>query len=391
VNGEAADAEELWMIDPICRVRLSHLRIPFKEPFRISTGEVATKDAILVQLETKAGMVGLGESSPMSAGFGYSSDTPDGCWVELSERIAKSLLGRSFEEQEEIASHSTTAWAGLSHFSIAGAETACWDLLAQARHEILAETLGATEVAIAQGVDCGLAVGLYPTVVELLRVVELHLSEGYKRLKIKIAPGRDLELVRAIRQHLGPIDLMVDANAAYTSNDLDVLRALDEFDLLMIEQPMAAADLAGSASLQAVLETPICLDETATTPERTIQAIEQGAGRIVNIKLQRVGGFGPALAIHEACRKHGVACWVGSMPELGVGQGHGLHLATLPNCRFPTDIEPSARWFVDDIIEPAIELAPGGKIRIPTRPGLGFLLNSAKLQRYEVQSQEFVS
>lgn len=379
------------MVGPIRRVQLSHVQIPFKEPFRISSGEVTTKDAILVLMETGDGLVGLGESSPMAPGFGYSADTPEQCWRELTEGVAPALLGRSFDDEEGIAALGAEAWGGCSPFAAAGPETACWDLLAQTRHEVLAETLGVGDDVIAQGVDSGLAVGLYPTVVELLRVVESHLSEGYQRLKIKIAPGRDVELVRAIRQHFGPIDLMVDANAAYTVADLETLRQLDDQDLLMIEQPMAADDLDGSAALQAAIETPVCLDETATTPARTAEAIDRGAGRTVNIKLQRVGGFGPALAIHELCRRRGVPCWVGTMPELGVGQGHGLHLATLPNCRFPTDIEPSARWFVDDVVEPAIELAPGGKIRVPTRPGLGFLLNAQKLQRYQVRHAEFTS
>lgn len=375
------------MTDAVRRVRLSHLQVPLKEPFRISAGEVAVKDAILVQLETEGGLAAVGEASPMAAGFGYSAVTPDRCWKELEETIAPRLIGRSVDDPAAIAA-TAADWAGCSSFAVAGAETALWDLLAQSRHEILAETLGASEDSVEQGVDSGLAVGLYPTVVELLRVIESHLVEGYKRVKVKIAPGRDLEVVRAVRQHFGPIDLMVDANGAYGVADLDLFRALDELDLLMIEQPMAAADLAGLAALQAAIETPVCLDETATTPARTAEAIEAGAGRIVNIKLQRVGGLGPALEILDLCRRHQVACWVGSMPELGIGQGFGLHLATLPNFRYPTDVEPSARWFVDDVIEPALELGHPGRFRVPTRPGLGFLVSAPKLHRYQVRTAE---
>jgi O-succinylbenzoate synthase len=234
-------------------------------------------------------------------------------------------------------------------------------------------------------------VGLYPSIVELLESIETHLAEGYRRVKIKIAPGRDVEHVRAVRQHFGDIELMVDANGAYTRDDLDVFRALDDDDLLMFEQPMARDDLDGLAALQAAVSTPVCIDESAESPEQTAEAIRRGACKIVNIKLQRVGGFGPALAIHDLCYEHGVACWVGSMPELGVGQAQGIHLAALANCRYPTDIEPSARWFVDDYVVPLIELSAPGLLSVPTRPGLGYQVDPAKVRRYQVQHREFTA
>jgi O-succinylbenzoate synthase len=154
---------------------------------------------------------------------------------------------------------------------------------------------------------------------------------------------------------------------------------------------MAADDIDGLAALQAAVSTPVCLDETAETMDRTAAAIERGAGRIVNLKIQRVGGLGPALAIHNLCHQHQVACWVGSMPELGIGQAHGIHLATLANCKYPSDIEPSARWFVDDYTVPSIDLAAPGIIEVPTRPGLGFHIDTAKLRRYQVRQQEFTT
>ncbi len=378
------------MADPIQCIRLTHLQIPLKEPFRISGGEIALKDAILVTIETAGGRIGLGESSPMAASFGYSTDTPEGCWKDLTSRIAPRLLGHSFTHPEQIATIAAD-WAGCSRFAIAGAETACWDLLSQARHECLAETLGAAEDQLDFGVESGLAVGLYPSIVELLRAIEAHLVEGYKRVKIKIAPGRDIELVRAVRQHFGEeLPLMIDANAAYSIADRDLFQELDAFDLLMFEQPFATADLDGLAQLQALVNTPICIDETAETPEQTAEAIRRGACKIVNIKLQRVGGFGPALAIHDLCQQQDIACWVGTMPELGVGQAQGIHLATLANCKYPTDVEPSARWFVDDIVEPLIELIAPGMLRLPAdRPGLGYQINTSKLRRYRSREQEF--
>jgi O-succinylbenzoate synthase len=372
--------------DPINRVVLTHIQIPLKEPFRISGGEVAIKDAILVELETASG-IGLGESSAMASGFGYSADTPEQCWAELADRIAPDLLGRSFCELEDIAA-AASAWGG-SRFAVAGAETALWDLLGQARHESIAELLDASELRIDMGVESGLAVGLYSSIVGLLKAIEGHLEAGYRRVKIKIEPGQDVELVRAVRQHCGDIELMVDANGAYTSADLDVFRELDQYDLLMFEQPMASGDLDGLAALQAAVATPVCLDETADSLERTAEAIRRGAGRIVNLKIQRVGGIGPARAIHDLCYQHGVDCWVGAMPELGIGQAHAIHLATLPNCKYPADIEPSARWFVDDYTIPLVGFASAGIIEVPTRPGLGYHVDPLKVKRYQVRQQEF--
>jgi O-succinylbenzoate synthase len=369
-------------------VVLTHLQIPLKEPFRISGGEVAIKDAIVVSVETASG-IAHGESSPMASGFGYSADTPAGCWDDLHDAIAPGLIGRTIDSIESIAALAST-WKG-SRFAAAGAENALWDLLGQAHHATIAALLGAIDEQINLGVQSGLAVGLYPSIVELLKAIEIHLAEGYRRVKIKIRPGSDVELVRAVRQHFGEIPLMVDANGAYTVADLDVFRELDDFDLLMFEQPMALSDLDGLARLQKAVTTPVCIDETAETHAQTEEAIRRGACRIVNLKIQRVGGLGPAREIHDLCHQQGIACWVGSMPELGLGQAYGIHLATLANCKYPTDVEPSARWFVDDYVAPPLELSAPGLFTVPTRPGLGFQVDPAKIRRYQVRQAEFTA
>jgi O-succinylbenzoate synthase len=374
--------------DPIERVVLTHLQIPLKEPFRISGGEVAVKDAILVALETPSA-IGLGESSPMAATFGYPCDTPETCWDSLTTRIAPDLLGRTVASIEDINALAGSWDAG--RFAVAGAETALWDLLGQARHASIAEVLGAPDLRIDLGIESGLAVGLYPSIVELIKTIEAHLEAGYRRVKIKIRPGEDLELVHAVRQHFGEVELMVDANAAYTAADIDLFRELDQYDLLMLEQPMGVDDLDGLAALQGAVTTPVCLDETAESLEKTARAIERGACRIVNLKIQRVGGLGSALAIHNLCHQRGVACWVGTMPELGIGQAHGIHLATLANCKYPSDIEPSTRWFVDDYTVPMIDMAAPGIISVPSRPGLGVLVDPAKVRRYQVRQEQITA
>ena len=387
-TGSVSEAIVMIASSPIERVVLQHLQIPLKEPFRISGGEVAVKDAILVTLETSSG-IAHGESSPMAAGFGYSHDTPESCWNDLADSIAPSLIGQTFDSTAAIAQKCSTWTASPS--ALAGAETALYDLLGQTHRTTVAHLLGAINEQINLGVESGLTVGLYPSIVQLLRTIEAHLAEGYRRLKIKIQPGSDIEVVRAVRQHFDDLPLMVDANGAYTAADIDLFRALDDLDLLMFEQPMRPGDLDGLALLQQSVTTPVCLDETAVSVEETARAIARGACRIVNLKIQRVGGLGPARAIHDLCLSQGVACWVGSMPELGLGQAFGIHLAALSNCKYPSDIQPAARWFVDDYLAPALELSAPGLFAVPTRAGAGFQVDAAKVRRYQVRSAEFAA
>lgn len=379
------------MIESIVRVGLTQLQIPFKEPLRTADGEVLVRDAVVVAVESANGLVGVGECAPLPAPVGTPGATIDECWEDLLMRIAPALLGQRFGTLEGIAAIAA-AWHNCHRTAVAGAETALWDLLGHARGMSLAELLGVAPEIIAAGVESGLTVGFYPTVVDMLRAIEPHLAEGYRRIKIKIRPGRDLEFVAAVRQHFG-LDLLlaVDCDGTYTQADTETLRRLDELDLLMIEQPMPADELHGMAALQQVLATPICLDETAADPERVSSALALGSGRIVNLKIQHLGGLGPARALHELCRQRGAACVVGSTPELGIGRAQGIHLGTLPNCKYPSDVTPSARWFVDDYIVPLIEMSTPGVLSVPNRPGIGYQLDEAKLRRYQVRHEEFAA
>ncbi len=370
--------------NPVERVVLTHLQIPMKESWPEVTAETRARDVILVTVETSSS-IAHGESAPPTTGV--RAGALEECWNELTGVIAPSLLGQKVDCTERIG-EVASLWKA-SRTATAGAETALWDLLGQAHHVTVAQLLGADEVQIAMGVQSGLALGLYPSVVELLKSVESHLAEGYKRVKIRIAPGRDVELVRAVRQHFDDLSLMVDGGGQYTSADIELFRELDDFDLLMFEQPFAADDVAGLAALQQAVSTPVCLDETAETHEQTAEAIRSGACRIVNLKIQRTGGLGPARAIHDLCFKQGVACWIGSTPELGLGQAYGVHLATLANSKYPADLQPSARWFVDDYVSPAFELSSPGLFSVPTRPGVGFQVDPQKVHRYQVRREEF--
>jgi O-succinylbenzoate synthase len=346
------------------------------EPFRISSGEVAEKDAIVVRVEA-GDFTGWGESSPMAGAF-YSSDTPDSCWRDLCEVTVPAVFGR-----EEILSESLPG----AHFASVGVETALWDIEAQRRGMPLHAVLGGAR----DRVESGLAVGLYDDTAQMLRAIETHLAAGYKRVKIKIARGSDVELVRAVRGEFGDnLPLMVDANGDYTLEHLDIFRRLDEFNLMMFEQPFPGPMLEELAELQRHVRTPVCLDESLEDLAATERAIQLGSLRIANIKIQRVGGFGPALKIYELCKAHKLDIWMGTMPELGIGQVQGAAMASLSGCTFPTDVEASARWFRDDIIEPWLDVRDG-MIDLPKTPGLGYRIDPEKLARYKVQERTFTA
>ncbi|MCS7023559.1 MAG: o-succinylbenzoate synthase [Bryobacteraceae bacterium] len=362
------------------RIVLTHVRIPLVEPFRISSGAVAVKDAIVVRIETNLG-VGFGESSPMAGSF-YSSDTPESCWRELCEQVVPALLSGEFASPLEAARTASTL--PVRNFAKVGVETAFWDLAAQQDGTPLCVLLGGA----IRPVPSGLAVGLYDDPADLLRAIERYLPAGYQRVKIKIEPGRDVDLVRQVRRHFGSIPLLVDANGAYNLSQADVFRRLDEFDLLMFEQPFPAGSLSELAELQRQVRTPVCLDESLDSLEQLRAAIGLGSVRIANIKIQRVGGFTQAVAMANICREHNLPFWIGTMPELGIGQAQGLALATIEGCAFPTDVEASLRWFCDDLIEPLIELQDGYLLP-SSAPGLGFSVDVRKLKRYTVAEQVF--
>lgn len=362
------------------RIEITHVRVPLVEPFRISSGAVSEKDGIVVRIDTGE-MEGFGESSPMSGTF-YSCDTPESCWQDLTAQLIPPLIGRHFNSALE-AAESLASMPG-SNFAKAGLETAFWDLEARGRGKPLYELLGGTD----KPVESGLAVGLYDDTAELLRAIDRYLQDGYKRVKIKITRGRDVELVRAVRGAFGAIPLWVDANGAYDLSDLETFKALDDFGLMMFEQPFAAGMLGDLAELQRKVRTPVCLDESLETTSDVHRANAFGSMKIANIKIQRVGGLGPALAMHDFCRGHGIPVWIGTMPELGIGQAQGMALGTLSGCAYPTDVEASSRWFRDDIIEPLLEVK-GGLLRPPCAPGLGFAVSRAKLERYAVASRQF--
>ncbi len=359
----------------IDRIVLTHVRIPLVEPFRISSGAVAEKDGIVVELRSE-GLSGYGESSPMAGSF-YSSDTPEKSWAELCGVVAPAMVGREFGCADEWNQALDRLPAGK--FTKTGVETALWDLAAQRQGKPLHVALG----GVKNCVESGLAVGLYNDTAAMLRVIERHLADGYRRVKLKIEPGHDVEIVRAARRAFGEIPMFVDANGAYGLEHLHTFRRLDDFGLMMFEQPFPGPALEELATLQSEVRTPVCLDESLESPEMLERAIELGSLRIANFKIQRVGGFHHALEMVRICRANSIPAWAGTMPELGIGQAQGAALAALPEFVYPTDVEASSRWFQDDIITPFIEVR-NGEIELPQSPGLGYAVDESKLRKYKV-------
>lgn len=361
-------------------IRLHWVQVPLWEPFRLSNGEIRVKDAILVEAQA-GGTTGWGEASPL-AGSAYSTETPQSTWDFLRDHLIPAFIEQP--ELDPLRCLDRLSELPGEPFARAGLEGALWDLHAQRVGVPLWSLLGGSN----RPVESGAAVGLFTEVSDLLSRVEKFLNQGYRRIKIKIAPGQDLELVRALRQRFGNIPLMVDANAAYRLEDAKLFEEMDEYGLMMIEQPLAGEALAEHAELQRKLRTPICLDESADSLESIQSILRQGSGRILNIKVQRMGGLWPARQAHDLAWAAGIPCWLGTMPELGIASVQGLHLATLPNFTLPSDVQASERWFVEDIISPPISITPDGFLSLSDEPGTGCRVEIERVERYRIRFEE---
>jgi len=363
-------------------VVLHRVRVPFVEPFRISNGVVAEKDSILIEARTEANLVGWGECSPMSGSF-YSATTPDNSWEALTQELIPQILhGKSVDLNNLL--NRLRAMRGDA-FAKAGIEGAFLELSARQNGIGLCDLLGIKHCPVASGV----AIGIFDTIEELLQRVRQYVEQGYQRVKVKIQPGWDVEPVRAVREQFPKVPLMVDANAAYSLADEMLPLELDRFGLMMIEQPFSAEAIDEAGELQANLRTPLCADESAESLTSLKQIIGRKAARIINIKVQRVGGMLEGLSMLQTARAAGLECWVGTMPELGIASAQGLHLAMHSGFSFPTDIEASTRWYTDDVIEPFIEIDRDGFIHVPKDVGSGFTVSREKVEKYTTAVEMF--
>ena len=363
----------------IDRITLREIRMPLVHPFETSFGRTTERRILLVEVE-EDGAVGWGEVTCGERPF-YNEEWVDAAWLILRDFVAPRILDIDIASAADIAGRSSHIRG--HHMARGGLETAAWDLEARKLGLPLWQHIGGSRTEI----DCGVSIGIQDSVEELLELIEREVRAGYQRIKIKIKPGWDVEVVRQVRAAFRTIRLMADANSAYALSDAAHLRRLDEFDLMMIEQPLSHDDIIDHAQLQARLDTPICLDECIRTARHAEQAIEMNAGRIINIKLGRVGGFSEALLVHNVARAHGIPVWCGGMLESGIGRAHNIALSTLDNFTLPGDVSASKRYWKRDIIDPPVEVGPEGTIAVRDEAGFGYELDRDYIEVLTVREE----
>jgi O-succinylbenzoate synthase len=364
------------------RLELREIAMPLLAPFETSFGRTTLRRILILRVFDRSGGTGYGECTASEGPF-FNHETIDTAWLIISQFIAPLLSQAGPSRADEVID--VLAPIRENRMAKGGVEVAVWDLEAKLAGTPLWQHLGGTQSEI----KCGVSIGLQESRETLLDKVSRELEAGYQRIKIKIKPGRDVELVEAVRSRFPSTALSVDANSAYSlERDLDLLKELDRFDLLMIEQPLAPGDLVDHAKLQAALRTPICLDESIVSPASTAHALELRACRIINIKLGRVGGHREARAIQEFARVSKVPVWCGGMLESGVGRAHNIAMSTLPGFCLPGDVSASARYWAHDIIEPAVTVSRKGTIRAPLSPGIGYAVDETRIESLTVRREE---
>ncbi len=365
----------------IQRIELRHTKMELVSPFETSLGVELYEEHIIVRVDA-GGVSGWGECVVEPAPS-YSYETLQTAWHVLRDFLVPTILGRTVSSIDDALAH--YAWVRGHRMARAGLEAALSDALAKTKGISLSTLLGGTRKRIPVGVS----VGLQSSPTELVKVVTAYLADGYKRIKIKIAPGRDLALVVALRKEFPDMQLQVDANSAYTLEDIELFRAMDDYNLQLIEQPLGYDDIYDHSILQRALKTPICLDESIYTLSDVRAAIALGSCRIINIKPGRVGGYTESKRIHDFCASVNIPVWHGGMDESGIGRGGNVALASLPNFTLPGDISASKRYYKQDIVEPPFEVAADGTMEVPTGPGIGVEVAMERLDRVTVRREEF--
>src|SRR5918999_1393858 len=369
------------------RITLREIRLPLREPFRISSGVVDQRRIALVELEDADGVTAWSECV---AGEhpNYSAETIDTAWHAITEWVAPRVLGRAFDGPREIFPELERDFRGHL-MAKAAVEMGAWVLAAERIGSSLANLLGGTRSEIATGIS----LGIQKSPEALVEKARTALALGYRKVKIKISPGADVAYVSAVRSALGAsAPLMADANNAYTLSDADHLAELDPLGLMMIEQPLAFDDLVQHAELQRRLSTPVCLDESITSVDRARDMVTLGSGRVINIKPGRVGGFTPSIAIHDFCEMKGIPVWCGGMLESGIGRACNVALASLRNFTKPGDVSPSARYWERDIVTPEWTMNADGMVRVPLdRPGLGVEVDLGRVDDLTVREAKLMA
>ena len=361
-------------------VEMREIRLRLVHFFDTSFGRTIERRILLVRVTDSDGAEGWGECVAGEGPF-YSEEWIDSAWEATRLFLAPMALGHEVESASEVFGLMSRVRG--NRMAKAAIETACWDLEARRAGVPLWRHLGGVQSEI----PCCVSIGIQDSHAQLLEKIEKELADGYQRIKIKIKPGWDRETVKAVRARFPNIRLMVDANSAYTLEDTPMLRALDEYELMMIEQPLAYDDREDHAKLQRQIRTPVCLDESIRSAEDARKAIELGACRIINVKLGRVGGHFEAARVEAVCRESDVPVWCGGMLESGIGRAHNIAMATLRGFTLPGDVSASARYWAEDIIDPPVTVTPAGAIKAPEAPGIGFEIKRDLVESLTVRSE----
>jgi len=359
-------------------IEITEINLPLVHFFETSFGRTYERRIILARVVDADEAEGWGEVT-CGETPSYSSEWTDSAWVTIEKILAPMVVGREFAAAANV--WDSFAKVRGHRMAKAAIETACWDLEAKKLGVPLWRHLGGTRTEI----DCGVSIGIQDSVEQLFEKIQTELDAGYRRIKIKIGRGWDYDVVRRVRERFGDIRLMCDANSAYTLGDIDLFKRMDEFGLMMFEQPLAHDDMLDHAKLQGEIQTPICLDESIKSPDDARKAIEIKAGRIINVKLGRVGGHAQAQQVEAVCREAGIPVWCGGMLESGIGRAHNIAMSTLAGFSLPGDVSASKRYWHEDIIDPPVEVTSQGTIIPPERPGIGFEVEGDRIARSTVR------
>src|SRR5205085_6202071 len=363
------------------RIELREIELPLKSPFETSFGRTTRRRILIVRAFDRGGASGYGECGAGENPF-FNHGTIDPAWLITAKYVAPLLKAARVESAAQV-SHALTP-IRENRMAKAGVEAAIWDLEAKLSEKPLWQHIGGARDAI----TCGVSIGIQNSPEALLDIVGRELESGYQRIKLKIKPGKDAQFVEAVRRRFPAITLSVDANSAYRiETDTPLFKRLDDYNLLMIEQPLTPGDLLDHAKLQRELRTPICLDESIVCLANARHAHELGACRIINIKLGRVGGYSEAKAIQSFAQEHGMPVWCGGMLEAGIGRAHNIALSTLPGFTLPGDVSASARYWEEDIIEPPVTVSREGTIKAPSGHGIGYEVNEARIEALTVRRE----
>ncbi|AZV42463.1 o-succinylbenzoate synthase [Peribacillus asahii] len=353
---------------------LRQLKMSMLNPFTTSFGTFQDKDFLLLEVKDEHGNSGWGESVAFHSPW-YNEETVKTNWHILEDFLIPGILHKEISHPDEVSE--MFAYIRKNNMAKAALEGAVWDLYAKQNGVTLAKALGGERKEI----EVGISIGIQKSIDDLLGLIDEYVKEGYKRIKVKIKPGWDVEVMREIRKHFPTVPLMADANSAYRLEDIELLKQLDEFNLMMIEQPLASDDIIDHATLQKELKTPICLDESIHSYEDARKAVELGSCKIINIKVGRVGGLTESKRIHDYCQQHNIPVWCGGMLESGIGRAHNVALTTLSNFVMPGDTAASSRYWNQDVIEPEV-MVHDGMITVPEKAGIGYEPNLETIEKF---------